>query len=103
MNPSNFADATHKSDFAPADPSVTENKVQVNTVPGIEHDQFAQKHDFESYLALFETSTPIETPSKVNWLITMLKSGHWLVWSPEELQVLGTFTTEAEALSAAKK
>jgi hypothetical protein len=77
-----------------------DNVVQPLAIPTSKHDAFAQTLGFESYLALFEASTPLKTPRKGQWLLTSLQSQAWVVWNAEDLSLEGRFDSEEAAISA---
>lgn len=80
--------------------NAAENAIGDEPLATKDHDAFARSLGFESYLALFETSTPIRTNAEGKWQMTVLGSGLWAVWNAADLQVVGTFTTEKEAGAA---
>jgi hypothetical protein len=80
--------------------AATKNAITHEPVATTDHDAFARGLGFESYLALFETSTPIRTSAEGKWQMTVLGSGLWAVWNAADLQVVGTFSSEREAAAA---
>lgn len=69
-------------------------------LPTPDHDQFARGLGFESYLALFEASTPIPTSAEGQWLMTTLPGALWVVWNAADLQVVGTYASAQDARQA---
>lgn len=78
----------------------TENAIANEPIATIDHDAFARRLGFESYLALFETSTPIRTNTEGSWQMTVLTSGLWAAWNAADLQVMGVYASEKEAAEA---
>lgn len=93
--PSAFAGASPAAKGAPTDGPA-------KPLPTTGHDQFARGLGFESYLALFEASTPIATGAPGSWLMTTLQGNLWVVWNAADLQVVGTYASEAEARAAVR-
>jgi hypothetical protein len=94
------------SDSGQAEPAfqrsevASENAIANEPLATADHDAFARRLGFESYLALFETSTPIRTSTKGKWQMTVLRSGLWAVWNAADLQMVGTFPSEKEAATS---
>jgi hypothetical protein len=80
-----------------------ENVSQPTDLPRQQHDAFAKQLGFDSYLDLFEASTPLPTSSpEGKWLMTSLRSGEWAVWNAADLKFAGRFINEDEARRAVK-
>lgn len=80
--------------------AATKNSIAHEPIATSDHDAFARRLGFESYLALFETSTPIRTNAVGKWQMTVLGSGLCAVWNAADLQMVGTFPSEQEAAAA---
>lgn len=80
--------------------SGVKNVIQNEPIATTEHDQFARNLGFESYLALFEASTPLKARTDRDWIVTALKSDHWIVWTAADLEILGTYPSEEEVRRA---
>lgn len=78
------------------------NTVQFQPLAAQEHDSFAKRLGFESYLSLFESSTPISSKREGTWLITSIRDKEHLLWNVESLCVLGPYSTEEDATIAAQ-
>lgn len=74
-----------------------ENTIQDQPMPKEEHDRFAKTLGFESYLALFEGSTPLKSTAEGKWLTTALKNKLWVVWNAADPKVVGTYSSQEEA------
>lgn len=74
-----------------------ENSIQSQPLALQQHDQFARRLGFESYLALFETSTPLKTAAEGKWMTTSLRNDGWIVWNAANLESSGPFPSEEEA------
>jgi hypothetical protein len=85
-------DSSHQGEDGP------ENTIQDQPLPTEKHDSFAKKLGFESYLALFEASTPLKTSAEAKWLTTAMKNQLWVVWNAANLQVAGTYPSQEEAV-----
>lgn len=79
------------------------NTIQSQPIAAQEHDAFARRLGFESYLSLFESSTPVPSEREGMWLITALRDREHLLWNVESLQVLGPYSSEADAKLAAQE
>lgn len=77
-----------------------ENNIQASPLPSQDHDAFAKQWGFESYLALFESSTPLKTSAEGQWQLTNLKTDAWIVWNAADLTLNGRYASEAEAKSS---
>jgi hypothetical protein len=58
---------------------------------------FARQFGFESYLAMFEASTPMNSDDGRNWLITTIAGGEWIAWNESELGTYQKFQSLEEA------
>lgn len=52
---------------------------------------------FESYLSLFEASTPLASAAGRKWLTTALRQDQWIVWNDVDLALAGTYPTREAA------
>jgi hypothetical protein len=76
------------------------NTVQPVSIPTTRHDAFAQTIGFDSYLDLFETSTPLNTRRTGQWLLTSLRGKAWVVWNAADLSIAGKYDSEEAAMSS---
>ncbi len=98
-------DTPRYSDASSGDGEVTanlpstsvKNSIQSQPLASQQHDEFARRLGFESYLALFETSTPLKTGAEGKWMTTSLRNEGWIVWNAANLQSSGPFRSEEEA------
>jgi len=69
--------------------------------PGSEaKDRFAERLGYQSYLELFEGSTPVPTQDGKAWCVSQDKRGNWAVWNDENLSVYKSSTSKDEAIAA---
>ena len=69
--------------------------------PARSRDDFARRWGYDSYLALFEASTPMPTsPRKAAWYVTPVGMGKWIAWNEQELAPGPTFDSKAQAVAS---
>jgi hypothetical protein len=61
-------------------------------------DAFAGELGFESFLAMFEASTPVTSPDGAPWMVTALSGGRYAAWNEAELRGYKIFDTREAAL-----
>jgi hypothetical protein len=57
---------------------------------------------FRSYRALLEGSTKGANIAGYQWFVTAIRGDEWVLWNDRDLEILGVFETQADALSAAR-
>jgi len=61
---------------------------------------FAARLGFESFLALFENSTPVPSDDGKTWRAAALPDGNWVVWNEQELETGQRFTSREDAVGS---
>lgn len=56
-----------------------------DNVTGSPGDKFAVQWGFDSYLSLFEASTPVASVGGKNWCLTSARGKGWLLWNDADL------------------
>lgn len=54
-------------------------------VAGSPGDKFAIQWGFDSYLSLFEATTPLASVGGKSWCLTAIRGGRWLLWNDADL------------------
>jgi len=67
---------------------------------GAEKDAYAARLGFESFLALFENSTPVPSDDGRTWRAAALPGGKWAVWNEQELETGQRFTSREDAVGS---
>lgn len=67
---------------------------------GKEKDAYAARLGFESFLALFENSTTVQSGDGKTWRIAALPDGKWTVWNEQELETGQRFTSKEDAVGS---
>jgi hypothetical protein len=65
--------------------------------PILDQAGFARQFGFESYLAMFESSTPLTSDDGRHWLVATTTGGEWIAWNENELGVHHRFHSLEEA------
>jgi hypothetical protein len=73
------------------------DKVQGDPQPAPCRDDLAKSLGFESYLALFEASSPLVAGDGKNWCVTPLPGGKWVAWNDTDLASGERFETREQA------
>jgi len=65
--------------------------------PVADQTAFARQFGFESYLAMFEASTPMTSYDGQHWLITTTAKGQWIAWNENDLAAVQKFQSLEDA------
>jgi hypothetical protein len=69
--------------------------------PGSElKDRFAQELGYQSYLELFEGSTPVPTHDGKAWCVSNDNEGNWIAWNDQDLSIHRRGSSKEEAIAA---
>ena len=63
-------------------------------------DAFSKQLGFESYLELFEASTPVPSRDGKSWCVTSDRQGQWVVWNDRDLRVQQRFSSREDAVAS---
>jgi len=73
------------------------DEVAYHAEPAADQTAFARQFGFESYLAMFEASTPMTSYDGRHWLITTTANGQWIAWNATDLEAVQRFQSLEEA------
>jgi len=73
------------------------DEVAHHVEPAADQTAFARQFGFESYLAMFEASTPLTSYDGHHWLITTTANGQWIAWNENDLGAVQRFRSLEEA------
>src|SRR5438477_7832314 len=100
VKPMSGNEVMHASDLAPVEaqahkllaeagsPELAKHAVDAvarDQAAGSPGDKFAAQWGFDSYLSLFEASTPLASVGGKNWCVTSVGNSNWILWNDADL------------------